>query len=198
MLHATAVLDANLLMTRYLRDLMLSLAERALYRPRWSPELLVEMRRAIRRRAGEAWDAPRADRIERTIELMNRAFPDANVYGYTDLIHTLRLPDPDDRHVLAAAITGNADVIVTINLTDFPAAALAPYGIEALHPDAFVRGLFDAAPDNVVAAIETMTKRWRKPEVHAAQALEQYRTRWGPLPRSMALLQAYLDRSEEE
>ena len=194
MLHATAVLDANLLMTRYLRDLMLSLAERGLYRPRWSPDLMVEMRRAVERRAGDAWDTARAERIDRTIDLMNLAFPDANIEGYTQLVLTLQLPDPDDRHVLAAAITGNADIIVTSNLADFPAKALAPHGVEALHPDLFIRGLIDAAPSEVVAAIETMTMRWRKPEIHIVEALESYRTRWGPLPRSMARLQDHLAR----
>lgn len=198
MLHTTAVLDANLLMTRYLRDLLLSLAERRLYRPRWSPDLMIEMQRAVQRRAGEAWDSVRAQRIARTIELVNRAFPDACVEGYADLIETLQLPDPDDRHVLAAALTGNADVIVTFNLKDFPAAALAPHGVEAIPPDAFISRLVDAAPSEVLAAIKTMTMRWQRPAVHVAQALERYRARWGPLPESMTRLLDYIDHSQEE
>ncbi len=65
--------------------------------------------------------------------------------GYEDLIGTLRLPDPDDRHVLAAAIVSGAEIIVTRNLRDFPAGELDRYGIAAQHPDVFVRGLIDLA-----------------------------------------------------
>ena len=69
---------------------------------------------------------------------MDEALPQALVTGYEGLIPNITLPDPDDRHVLAAAITGRADVIVTYNLKDFPEEALAPYGIEAQHPDVFL------------------------------------------------------------
>src|SRR5471030_1501334 len=74
---------------------------------------------------------------------MNLALPDANVTGFETLIEGISLPDPDDRHVLAAAIRSNADVIVTLNLKDFPSEVLAEFGIEALHPDDFISDLFD-------------------------------------------------------
>ena len=72
--------------------------------------------------------------------------------GHESLISGLKLPDPDDRHVLAAAIRCNASVIVTFNENDFPATALAPYGIEAQHPDLFVDNLFDLDQAAVIAA----------------------------------------------
>jgi len=73
--------------------------------------------------------------------LMDQHATDALVTGYEELIDGLHLPDPDDRHVLAAAIRGRADVIVTCNLKDFPAGALKSYGIEAQHPDEFLLNL---------------------------------------------------------
>ena len=74
--------------------------------------------------------------------------------GYEDLIDSLTLPDPDDRHVLAAAIRSSAEVIVTYNLKDFPAETLAKFDIEAQHPDDFLLSLFDLAPGQVCAAIK--------------------------------------------
>src|SRR3954453_1695815 len=80
-------------------------------------------------------------KLERTRRLMDSHAADALVTGYEDLIPGLQLPDPDDRHVLAAAIRGRADVIVTANLRDFPAEHIASFGIEAQHPDEFIRTL---------------------------------------------------------
>src|SRR5262249_7069458 len=84
---------------------------------------------------------------------------DCLVTGYEALIDAVKLPDPDDRHVLAAAIRGRADVIVTFDLDDFPADALQPYGIDAQHPDDFVTHLLDLAP----TAVYRVEKRRRKP-----------------------------------
>ncbi len=74
---------------------------------------------------------------------MNAAAPDCLVAGCEPLIPGLQLPDPDDRHVLAAAIRSSAQVIVTFNLKDFPESALAPFGIEPMHPDVFVEHQID-------------------------------------------------------
>ena len=84
-------------------------------------------------------------RIERTRHLMDTRFQDALVEGYEHHIDSLALPDADDRHVLAAAIHSGARIIVTTNLRDFPASALAPFSIEACHPDAFILGLLKMA-----------------------------------------------------
>ena len=78
---------------------------------------------------------------------------DARVTGFETLIDGLVLPDVDDRHVLAGAIHGGATVIVTANLRDFPSATLAPHGIEAQHPDVFVRALIEDDADVVIAAV---------------------------------------------
>jgi len=92
------------------------------------------------------------EQLQRTRELMDLSVPDCLVTGYEGLIDHLDLPDPDDRHVLAAAIRCQAGVIVTYNLKDFPQAALASHGMEAQHPDDFVSHLHDLAPAAVCAS----------------------------------------------
>jgi hypothetical protein len=92
------------------------------------------------------------ERLARTKMLMNDAVRDCLVTGFEDLIESISLPDPHNRHVFAAAIRAAAEVIVTLNLKDFPAAALVGYDIEAQHPDEFLVSLFDAAPGPQSAA----------------------------------------------
>ena len=84
-------------------------------------------------------------KLERTRTLMKAHFEEANVTGFEHLIPKLTFPDPDDRHVLAAAMYGSANIIITANLSDFPAAALHPYDIRAIHPDSFIHFLFGFA-----------------------------------------------------
>src|SRR5712691_5675823 len=126
-----AIYDANILYPAPLRDLFIRLAQAGLVRARWAEAIHEEWIRNVLK------DNPRlsAERLARTRALMNEAVRDCLVAGYEDLIASLSLPDPDDRHVLAAAIRASADVIVTYNLTDFPAAMLARFDIEAQHPD---------------------------------------------------------------
>jgi hypothetical protein len=87
----------------------------------------------------------------------------------------LSLPDPNDRHVLAAAIKGRADVIVTANLEDFPAEVLERWGIEAQHPDAFLTGLFDLAQPAFLQAVKTVRARLKNPPKSAEDYLETLR-----------------------
>lgn len=87
-----------------------------------------------------------AEKLAKVRDLMDANVRDAKVEGYESLIEALQLPDPNDRHVLAAAIRCNADAIVTFNLKDFPRDALAPYGIDAIHPDDFIYYQIDMAP----------------------------------------------------
>jgi len=112
------------------------------------------------------------DKLERTRLLMDKHAVDALVTGYEDLIPGLQLPDPDDRHVLAAAIRGQADVIVTMNLRDFPFDSIGSFGIEVQHPDEFVLHLFDLAPGAVVAAAQNHRQSLRNPTRTVAEYLE--------------------------
>jgi hypothetical protein len=130
----TALLDANVLYPAPVRDLLLQLAVTDVYKARWTADIHREWIENLLE------NEPHCDRakLERTRDLMDSNTRDALVTGYESLIPTLQLPDPNDRHVLAAAIVGRCDVIVTANLKDFPYAVLVPFGIEAQHPDEFL------------------------------------------------------------
>jgi predicted nucleic acid-binding protein len=144
-----------------LRDFLLQLAGTGLFRARWSNHIHEEWIRSV---LADRPDIP-AERLARTRALMETAVPDAAVSGYERLIPTLSLPDPDDCHVLAAAIRGRCDVIVTYNLKDFPASALAEDHIEAQHPDEFIGHLIDLRPESVCQAAKTVRARLRNPPV---------------------------------
>ena len=128
-----AVCDANVLYPGSLRDLLIRLCQSGLVQIRWTDQILDEMVDAI-----AAAQPNLSGRLQRTRQLMNEAIPDVRVTGHEPLIGNLDLPDPDDRHVLAAAIRADAQLIVTKNLKDFPSGILEPLGIEAQSPDEFV------------------------------------------------------------
>ena len=100
------------------------------------------------------------------------AIPDCLVTHYEPLTCGLILPDPDDRHVLAAAIAGHADAIVTVNLKDFRAEALATYNLEAQHPDDFVMNQLELREYETLAAIKRMRARLRNPEKSPEEFIE--------------------------
>jgi hypothetical protein len=106
---------------------------------------------------------------------MRQAFPDAEVTGYEHLIATLSLPDANDRHVLAAAIAGGAEQIITMNIRDFPKAALALHGIEPLSPDRFLLDLFDDDSDLIVATIFHRAAELTRPSIGVNGVLEALR-----------------------
>jgi predicted nucleic acid-binding protein len=144
-----AFLDASVLYPVSLRHLLMRLTLARLYQARWSASVHDEWIRSVLR------DNPHVPtaRLHDLRDAMDKRAQDAVVTGYEDRINSLTLPDPDDRHVLAAAIIGRADVIVTCNLRDFPQATLDPYNIEAQHPDDFIRRLLHVAPLAVVDAV---------------------------------------------
>jgi hypothetical protein len=114
-------------------------------------------------------DLPR-EKIERVRALMEQHIPEASVEDYDALVGQLPLPDDGDRHVLAAAIKGGAEILVTANLKHFPAPALAPYGIEALHPDEFVLRLIERVPARVLVAARDHRQSLRNPQ----KSVEEY------------------------
>ena len=158
----TAVLDANVLYPAMLRDLLLSLAHADLYSAKWSAHIRDEWSRSLLR------DKPRMRaKVVAAAQAMEEAIPDCLVTGYEHLIDGLRLPDPDDRHVLAAAITGHADAIVTGNERDFPKDVLDPFGIEVQTPDEFVLNQIMLEKVGALAAIKRMRERWARPQYDA-------------------------------
>ncbi|MCC6743113.1 MAG: PIN domain-containing protein [Acidobacteria bacterium] len=159
MANFTALFDANVLYPAPVRDLLMWLATTDLFRARWTDEIHEEW---IRNLLENRSDLTR-EQLERTRRMMDEHVDDCLITGYEALIDALVLPDLDDRHVLAAAIVGRADVIVTKNLADFPEAALAPFGIEAQHPDEFITHIIDLAPARVCTAVRACHQNLKNP-----------------------------------
>jgi predicted nucleic acid-binding protein len=162
-----AVYDANVLYPAPLRDLLIRLAQAGLVRARWTEAIHDEWVRNV------VADNPSLspERLARTRRLMNEAVRDGLVTNYEDLIESLSLPDPDDRHVLAAAIRADAEVIVTFNLKDFPADRLASHNIEAWHPDEFLGSLFDGATGPFCGVVKRQREALRNPPKTAEELL---------------------------
>lgn len=155
----TVFLDANVLYSAGLRDLLMRLALQGLFRAKWSEQVHEEWMQAVQR------DFPNITRqqLERTRDLMNRYALESLVSGFEHQIEQLALPDPNDRHVLAAAIVGGTDLIVTFNLRDFPTPVLRSYGIEVQHPDAFITHLIEVDRGRVCAAAKQHRQNLRNP-----------------------------------
>ncbi|HMO49035.1 MAG TPA: PIN domain-containing protein [Rubrivivax sp.] len=164
----TAVYDACVLYPAPLRDLLVWLGLSGCVRARSSAGIHVEWKRSLLRRRPDL----RAAQLDRTSDLMDRAIPDALVTGHEALVDGLVLPDRDDRHVLAVAIRCRASVIVTFNETDFPAAALSPFGLQAQHPDVFVENLFELDPAAVVAAARQQRRQLQNPPMDVDRYLD--------------------------
>lgn len=181
----TALLDANVLYPAGLRDLLLRLADRYLYAPRWSADIRAEWMSSL---LADRTDIA-AGVLDRTRAIMDEHFPYAVVTDYRTLAAGLDLPDPDDRHVLAAAIKGGADVIVTRNLRDFPTTHLVPHAISAQHPDDFISDLFQTNPEAVLAVVRSHRAALRNPPRSAGDHLTALE-RLG-LSRTASLLRTY-------
>ena len=145
----SAVLDANVLYPFSLRDSLLRLAELELYTPLWSARILEEMtRNLVEHRITEE----QAARIEAA---MRGAFEEAEVdAAEIDRLEPAMTNDEKDRHVLAAAVAADSELIVTFDLDDFPPEACDPVGVEAIHPDEFLLDLYDLDPEAAWAALE--------------------------------------------
>lgn len=141
-----------------LRDLLMHVALTDLYRAKWTYLIHDEW---IRNLLKNRQDLTK-ENLERTRDLMDAHVRDCLVTGFEDLIDAVTLPDPGDRHVLAAAIRSGADVIVTFNLKHYPASALAKYGIEAQHPDEILSYQLDLASNLVCAAAKRHRASLRK------------------------------------
>lgn len=165
-----AFLDASVLYPVSLRSLLMRLTIEDLYQAHWSAHVHEEWVRAVAR------DNPGLpiERLRAVRDAMDVEAEDALVTGYENLIEALTLPDPNDRHVLAAAIVARADVIVTRNLRHFPQAALDPYDMEAQHPDEFIRHMLDLAPVAVVDAVRAQQARLRNPPVPMPELLDLF------------------------
>ncbi len=161
-----ALLDANVLYPARLRDLFLRLAIDRQFDARWSARILDE---CFGNLLIDRPDLPAAA-LDRTRQLMALSLPEAMVEGFEDRIGSIELPDPDDRHVLDAAVTAEVDVIVTANLKDFPTRALPPT-MTAQSPDTFVGTLLNVDAEAVVAVIEVQAASLRNPPMTVEELL---------------------------
>lgn len=156
----SALLDTCVLVPSRARDVLLEIASTGAYRPLWSTEILAELERTLRLLLGKrgASQEETDAYLTRLFRQMDTTFPDALVTGWEPLAETVRLPDQDDRHVVAAAWAGRADLIVTDNLTDFPPDALpAPLLTQSL--DDFLLDTLDLYPAQVVVAVHAVARR---------------------------------------
>lgn len=179
------MLDACALYPAPLRDLLLSLAAAGIYRAKWSQRIHDEW---IRNLLANRPDLD-PDRLKATCTQMNIAVPDSMVTGYEDLIESLNLPDPDDRHVLAVAIRSDADTIVTFNQRDFDESELKQYDLYTEHPDEFVSNMISIHTPSVISAVREMRQRLRKPPKNVTEFLDTLQQQG--LPQTVSKLSEY-------
>ncbi|KQO53604.1 MULTISPECIES: PIN domain-containing protein [unclassified Methylobacterium] len=161
----TALVDACTLAGALKRNLILSLAEAEFFRLRWSEPIMDETERAIAEILGRRGIEGADSAARRARAAMERAFEEANVGDFRPFLPACDgLPDPNDAHVLAAALATRADVIVTDNLKDFPADILEPLGLDARSSDEFIADAITLNPGKAVAAIQKMRLRLKRPE----------------------------------
>ena len=162
MIHSVrfkAVLDTNVIYPVYIRDLLLWFAHYELFTPKWSENICLEWESVMLRK-----EVPPTV-ISKAKQKINLAFPDAMVQNYKGLIQHLDLPDPKDRHVLAAAIKANAHLIITHNLKDFPDSYLSTFDLKAILPDDFLTDIIDLNPDQASLAFRDMVMHKRNPDL---------------------------------
>lgn len=164
---ARYLIDTTVIYSYTLRDIFVTLATRGL-KIHWSAQIEDEFIRARGRKSPE-----QALKARRVISLMRQAVPDWEAVAGRAQIARLHLPDPDDRHVLAAAIQVGARVIVTDNRRHFPVAALAPHNIALMSPDQALCDLYDADPEGVITAAAEMRARMIDPPYTPQEWLER-------------------------
>lgn len=170
----TALLDACVLFPLVVCDALMSVASTGIYAAKWTQRIDDEWTRALEEQRGKP-----AGSFTTRRDCMHASCPDWEVpeAAWTALMPCLNLPDPNAVHVLAAAVAGHADCIVTANLKDFPTDAVEPFGIEVLHPDQFLINQLDLDPFRVLPAFKEMRARLKNPaygpEVFA-DALERH------------------------
>ena len=186
----TALLDTSVLWPSLQRDFLLSMAIEGLYRPIWSQAILVELVRVEAdkrvRRGAEPEQARRA--AEHLIGQMEWAFDDARIDGWEPLEGTYGLPDPNDEHLVAAAVVGGAGVIVSQNAKDLP-SRLMPHGIQVVNAARFAADVVSVEPTTASRALATMSMRYTNPRRDVGDLLDLLRSRYG-MEQAVQLLRA--------
>ncbi|MCX2681071.1 PIN domain-containing protein [Galbibacter sp. EGI 63066] len=172
MIHSvrfTCVLDTNVIYPIDIRDLLFWFAVYELFTPKWSKHIFDEWESVMKRKG-----VPDAE-IKKRIKMANDAFPDAFVNNYEGLIDGLTLPDEKDRHVLAAAIKTNANIIVTNNLKDFPKEYIVTFGLSAKGVDDFLTDIIDLNPQKAIEAFRKLVLNRTNPDLDEFETLDRFR-----------------------
>jgi predicted nucleic acid-binding protein len=165
-----ALLDACVLVQAAVRDTLLRLFEQRLFLGRWTDEIIEETVRTLQNRLGRT-----EEQTSYLVSELRTSFPDAWVeQGYRELIPAMT-NDEKDRHVLAAAVRAQCEVIVTYNLKDFPESVLNPFGITAKHPDEFLIDLYHLDHEIVVHVLHQQGEEMRRPR-KLGEVLDSLRT----------------------
>lgn len=181
MSYPHVVLDANVIVQGRMRDLLLDAAAAKLCRVRWTEAILVEAQRTFIGDLGRDHN-----QVDALLAAMRRHFPRAAITGYESLVNAMT-NDPKDRHVAAAAVQVGANV-VTFNLRHFRPEHLAPFGVNALSPDAFLVDLYDVHSDSLAGIVREQAAQRQNPSLSVAAYLASLATL---LPRFVAAMQAY-------
>lgn len=148
---------------------MLRMADKGAFRPLWSEKVIDEAQRALER----VHSTVDPNRFRSRFRSMNEAYDDALVTGWEPLAACIRLPDPNDAHVVAAALVGRAEVIVTENTKDFPDSVLGPLGLKAVHLDEFLLDQFELSPKSASRIIVEQANAMKRPPVDTNRLLER-------------------------
>lgn len=172
MIHSvrfTCVLDTNVIYPIDIRDLLFWFASYDLFTPKWSKQIFCEWENVMKRKG-----IPNKE-IEKRLINAQKAFPDALVDNYEPLINSLELPDEKDRHVLAAAIKTNANIIVTNNIKDFPSSYLASFGLTAKTADDFITDTIDLNTELALEAFRALVMNRTNPNLDEFEILDRLR-----------------------
>lgn len=166
-----ALLDANVFFSMWTIDPLLSFADSEMFEPLWSERIMAEAREHLPR----VWGQATTSGVDRYLRLVNAAFPHAMIRGWEHLESSIRLSDPDDRHVLAAAVVGRADMIVTWNLKHFPESDLASHGLRAVSPDNLLCELFATDPEETMTIMRALVASKTRPPRTMHEEIEHLR-----------------------
>ncbi len=168
MANFTVVYDANVLYPAPLRSLLIYLGKSGLFRARWTYQIHDEWIRNLLINRPDLMP----EQLYAMRDLMIQAIPDSIITGHEVIIDGVQLPDPDDRHVLAAALRANAELIITTNLKDFPDSQLKPFNIAAQHPDDFILDLLDLNQKSVLDCLREDRNHYQKPVLTPEEYLQ--------------------------
>ncbi|CAK0740358.1 PIN domain-containing protein [Gammaproteobacteria bacterium] len=182
----SVIYDACVLYPAPLRDCLMRLALTDLFNAHWTDDIHAEWMGALLREGKFS-----EEKLLRVRDLMDAHVRDAKVTGYELLINNLQLPDPNDRHVLAAAIRCNADAIVTFNLKDFPSDALEPFNIDVIHPDDFIYYQIDLAPALCCQALRDQRLALKRPSLSVDEFLSVLLKQ--QLPQTISKLREFIE-----